>query len=160
MYGFLNAETFDWYWYIYYQYQWKVWTHLFIQWFFFILMFSTFHINILDIQTMKEHMEWWRWKMLIKPECFIFYILQSSHLLLWWQLCTLLVFFQSASWGSHLEWFSNCLEGVSRSAEHLFAALPSLCGPTHPRPSQLGLGQVIVEARSSDAALDHSFLVK
>ena len=36
------------------------------------------------------------------------------------------------------------------------AALPSLCGPTHPRPSQLGLGWVIVEARSSDPALHHS----
>ena len=36
------------------------------------------------------------------------------------------------------------------------AAFPSLCGPTHPKPSQLGLGRMIVEARSSDAALHHS----
>jgi hypothetical protein len=31
-----------------------------------------------------------------------------------------------------------------------------LCGPTHPKPSQLHYGWVIVEARSSDAALHHS----
>ena len=54
------------------------------------------------------------------------------------------------------ECFSNSLEGVPTYAEHLLAALPSLCGPTHPKPSQLGWGQVIVEARSSDAALHHS----
>jgi hypothetical protein len=36
------------------------------------------------------------------------------------------------------------------------AAFPSLCGPTHPNPSQLGGGWVIVEARSSDAAHHHS----
>ena len=36
------------------------------------------------------------------------------------------------------------------------ASFPSLCGPTHPKPSQLGLGRVIVEARSSDEALHHS----
>ena len=34
---------------------------------------------------------------------FIFEILQSSHPLPWWQLCTLLAFSQPASWGSHLE---------------------------------------------------------
>src|SRR4029434_6226069 len=54
---------------------------------------------------------------------------------------------------SHLEWFPNSLVGVPRGAEHLLAALPSLCSPTDPRPSQLGLVWVIVEARSSDAAL-------
>jgi hypothetical protein len=46
------------------------------------------------------------------------------------------------SWHSlnqlHLEWFSNRLEGVPTYAEHLLAAFPSLCGPTHPKPSQLG----------------------
>ena len=38
----------------------------------------------------------------------------------------------------------------------LLATFPSLYGPTHPKPSQLGWGQVIVEARSSDAALHHA----
>ena len=46
------------------------------------------------------------------------------------------------SWHSlnqiHLECFSNSLEGVPTYAEHLLAAIPSLCGPTHPKPSQLG----------------------
>ena len=36
------------------------------------------------------------------------------------------------------------------------AALPSLCSPTHPKPSKLGLVCVIVETRSSDTALHHS----
>ena len=58
----------------------------------------------------------------------------------------------------HLECFSNSLEGVPTYVENLFAAFPSLCGPTHPKPSQLGWGRVIVEARSSDAALITIFL--
>uniref|UniRef100_A0AAQ5ZXA6 Uncharacterized protein n=1 Tax=Amphiprion ocellaris TaxID=80972 RepID=A0AAQ5ZXA6_AMPOC len=33
---------------------------------------------------------------------------------------------------------------------------PSLCDASHPKPSGLGLGQVTVEARSSDAVLHHS----
>ena len=37
-----------------------------------------------------------------------------------------------------LESFSNSLEGVPTYAEHLLAAFPSLCGPTHPKPSHLG----------------------
>jgi hypothetical protein len=53
----------------------------------------------------------------------------------------------------HLEFFSNSLEGVPTYAEHLLAAFPSLCGPTHPKPSQLGWGRVIVEVKSSDASL-------
>ena len=65
------------------------------------------------------------------------------------------------SWHSlnqlHLECFSNLLEGIPTYAEHLLAAFPSLCGPTHPKPSQLGWGRVIVEARSFDAALHHSY---
>ena len=48
------------------------------------------------------------------------------------------------------------LSRVPTDAEHLLAAFPSLCGPTHPKPYQLGCGRVIVEARSSDAALNHS----
>ena len=46
------------------------------------------------------------------------------------------------SWHSlnqlHLECFSNHLKGVPTYSEHLLAAFPSLCGPTHPKPSQLG----------------------
>ena len=46
------------------------------------------------------------------------------------------------SWHSlnqlHLEYFSNSLEGVPTYAEHLLEAFPSLCSPTHPKPSQLG----------------------
>ena len=38
----------------------------------------------------------------------------------------------------HLECFPNSLEGVPTYAEHLLAAFPSLCGPTHPKQSQLG----------------------
>ena len=69
------------------------------------------------------------------------------------------------SWHSpnqlHEECFSNSLEGVLTYAyayaEYLLAAFPSLCGPTHPKPSsQLGWGRVTVEAKSSDAALHHS----
>ena len=38
----------------------------------------------------------------------------------------------------HLECFFNSLEGVPTYAEQLLAAFASLCGPTHPKPSQLG----------------------
>ena len=55
-----------------------------------------------------------------------------------------------------MKWFSSSVEGFPRDAEHLLALLPSLCGPSHPKPSRLGLGQVTVEARSSGAALHHS----
>jgi hypothetical protein len=45
------------------------------------------------------------------------------------------------SWHSlnqlHLECFSNRLEGVPTYAEHLLAAFPSFCGPTHPKPDDL-----------------------
>ena len=64
------------------------------------------------------------------------------------------------SWHSlnqlHMECFTNSLEEVVTYAEHLLTAFPSLCGPTHPKPSQLGWGRVIMEARSSDAVLHHS----
>lgn len=52
-----------------------------------------------------------------------------------------------------MEWFSNNL-GVPRGVEYLLAALPSLSGTTHPKPSQLNLDRVMW--RSSDAALHHS----
>ena len=46
------------------------------------------------------------------------------------------------SWHSlnqlHEECDSNSLEGVPTYAEHLLAAFPSLCGPTHPKLSQFG----------------------
>ena len=46
------------------------------------------------------------------------------------------------SWHSlnqlHLECFSNSHEGVLTYYKHLLAAFPSHCGPTHPKPSQLG----------------------
>ena len=51
----------------------------------------------------------------------------------------------------HLECFSNSHEGVPTYAEHLLDAFPSLCGPTHPKPSQFSWGRGNVEARSSDA---------
>jgi hypothetical protein len=38
----------------------------------------------------------------------------------------------------NLECFSNSIEGAPTHAEHLLADFPSLCGPTHPKPSQLG----------------------
>jgi hypothetical protein len=53
----------------------------------------------------------------------------------------------------HEELCSNSLEGVPIYAERLLAAFPSFCNPTHPKPSQLGSCRLIVEARSSDAAL-------
>ena len=78
-------------------------------------------------------------------------MLQSSHPLPWWQLFTLLTFSQPASAGMLFQ-----SSWVPTYAEHLCAAFPSLCSPTHPKPSQLGWGWVIVEARSSDAALHQS----
>ena len=35
----------------------------------------------------------------------------------------------------HIECFSNSLEGVPTYNEHLLTAFPSLCSPTHPKPS-------------------------
>ena len=64
------------------------------------------------------------------------------------------------SWHSlnqlHLECFAYSLQVICTYAEHLLAAFPSLCSPTHPKRSQLGSGRVIVEAKSSYAALRHS----
>ena len=94
----------------------------------------------------------------VEQNMFLYFIF-FSLLLPWWQLCTLLAFSQSVSCASHLEWFSNSLKGVpkhSQGAEHLLATLPLICSSPHPKPTQLGLGQVTVEASSSDAALHHS----
>lgn len=49
-------------------------------------------------------------------------------------------------YSSSFELFSTSLEGVSIYVEHLLAAFPSFYGPTHLKPSELGLGRVIVEA--------------
>ena len=94
---------------------------------------------------------WNNWKYVI------FSVLQSSHLLLWLLLCTLLAFSWWASRGSHLKWSSNSLEGVLRE-------MLSTCWPfcllsavqLTPKPSRLGSGPVTVEARSSGAAPHHS----
>ena len=51
---------------------------------------------------------------------------------------------------------TSSLEGVPTYAEHLLPAFPILCGLTHPKPSQLVGGWVIVKAKSTDAALCQS----
>ena len=93
---------------------------------------------------------------------------QTKKVLNKWKYTLYVIFFlvathcfdKSNGWHSlnqlHLECFSNSLEGVPTYVEHLFAVFPSLCGPTHPTPSQLGWGQYIVEVRSSDATIHHS----
>jgi hypothetical protein len=53
----------------------------------------------------------------------------------------------------HLECISIGHEGVPTYTEHLLAAFPSLCSPTH---AKRVAGRVIVEARSSETALHHS----
>ena len=55
----------------------------------------------------------------------------------------------------HLECFSNGLEGVPTCGA-LAGCFSFTLHPIYPQPSQLGWGQVIVDARSSDAALHHS----
>lgn len=47
----------------------------------------------------------------------------------------------------HLEYFQQSWRSPI-NAEHLLS-IPSLGGPTHPKPSLLGLGHVLVKARSS-----------
>jgi hypothetical protein len=54
-------------------------------------------------------------------------------------LCLLLALSTSFTWNA----FSTVLKELPHYAEHLLAAFPSLCGPTHPKPSRLGLGWVI-----------------
>lgn len=93
-------------------YQAKVRTHLLIKWFLFI--FIIFYI--VDQYWRHQNYEGTYMDLCSKQKtktvkqtrrCFIFYILQSSSLLLWWHLCTLLAFSQSDPWGSHLELISN-----------------------------------------------------
>ena len=67
-------------------------------------------------------------------------------------LNTLRILSTSFTWK---EWFSNDLEGVPTYAGHLLAAFPSLCGPTHPKPSQFGWGRGILEDTSTAAAPNH-----
>jgi hypothetical protein len=69
---------------------------------------------------------------------------KSHHLSLMTALHTLGILSTSFTWNA----FSNSLERVPTYAEHLLAAFPSPCRPTHPKPSQLGWsrdcgGQVI-----------------
>lgn len=56
----------------------------------------------------------------------------SRRLLLCWQFCSLSVRFMSLSPGI-----------VFNSSQSCWATLSSLCGPTHPRPSQLGLVLIV-----------------
>ena len=68
-------------------------------------------------------------------------------------LCTLLAFSQPASPGMPFQ--------PSWRSSHICWALvfPSLCAPTHPKPSQLGWGRVIVEAvwRRTHTRRDHPY---
>lgn len=57
---------------------------------------------------------------------------------------------------SRLKWFSNYLEGVPRDAEYLLIDFHSLSSPINLKPYPLDLDQLIMEARSFDAALHHS----
>jgi hypothetical protein len=67
---------------------------------------------------------------------FLFEILQSSQppFALMTALHTLNILSTSFTWNA----FPNSLEGVPTYAEHLLAFFPSICCPTHPKPSQLG----------------------
>lgn len=60
---------------------------------------------------------------------------------------------KKASWDSHLECFSSSVLKEIPHAERSLAAFPVLCDSAHPKPWQLSLGQVIVEARWGDEAL-------
>jgi hypothetical protein len=44
--------------------------------------------------------------LLVTLTCIVLSHPQSSHLLPWWQLCTLLAFSQPVSWSNYLEWIS------------------------------------------------------
>ena len=79
---------------------------------------------------------------------FIFEIVQSSHPLPWWQLCTVLAFSQPASPGM-------LFQHSWRSSHICWALLGYFSFTLRSNSSHLGWGWVIVEA---DAAL--SFLIK
>lgn len=74
-----------------------------------------------------------------KSQCFtlVVHFYTSGRLI---NTFSLSAFSQSALWGSHLEWFSDRLEGVPSGTEHLLAVF--LSGSTHSRSSQLVIGQV------------------
>lgn len=55
---------------------------------------------------------------------------------------------------SHLKWFSNNIEGVSKSVEYLLTA--SVSCPTHPKPSQLESDSMIVPSTPAHLLLLHS----
>jgi hypothetical protein len=83
------------------QYQSKVCTHpthsrVFLYFYYFV------HYRIIVKTSNYEitHMESCSYRKMFKQ------ILQSSHPLHWWQLCTILAISQPASWGSHLECIS------------------------------------------------------
>ena len=86
--------------------------------------------------TMKQHI----WNHVVTKKSVTFKIYVILEIL---QIATLCLHDSFAhSWHSlnqlHLECFSNSLEGVPTHAEHSLTAFPSVCGPTHPKPSQLG----------------------
>lgn len=97
--------------------------------------------------------------MLNKPEYVLDLILQSSHILLWWHLCTSKqkeAFSQSASWGSHLEWFSYSLEGAPRGVEHLLAHFPFTPRSNSSQTISIGFRSSNCGGQVTDAALHHS----
>ena len=81
-------------------------THLLIQWFFFNANFIVVLFILRHQNYEGTHMDLCSKQNRIR---FIFHVLQSSHLLLWWQLCTLLVFSQSDSWGGNSK-YSNIFD--------------------------------------------------
>ena len=94
------------------------------------------------VKTSKPWNNKWNYLVSKKVRQNIFYIIHTSHPLPW-QLCTLGILSTS----------SNSLEGVPTYAELLFLHTAIQLIPNH---LKLGWGQVIVEARSSDAALHHA----
>jgi hypothetical protein len=126
---------------IYIQYQSKFWTHLLIQGFLFILYYFL-HCRII-VKTIVNyeinHLE----SCSNQNKCYLWFFKEATLC----QKCAMLSSRHSFN-QLHLECF-NSPEEVPTYAEHLLAAFPSLCGPTHPKPSHLGWSWVIVEARSS-----------
>ena len=138
--------------YIYIQHQSKVWTHLLIQVLFFIFIYFSYFLHcIIIVKTSELWNNTWNHVVTIK-------VLNKSKYILY------LRFFKVAtvclddsfahSWHSlnqlHLECFSNswalvgCFSYTLRSDS------------SQTKPSQIGWGRGIVEARSSDATFHHS----